>query len=215
MSQSNFDKAQKLYEQGNYTLAEPLFLDFLKANPENFKTIEYLGDIAGFQKKWDKSITFYKKLKLQFPKNAKYSYKYGGSLGMKAKESNKFKALSMIDEIENSFLTAAKLDPKYPEARWALVMLYIELPGIIGGSETKAQKYADELMAISKVDGYLAKGFIDVYYKRYTNAEKNYRKALEIGHSKITFDKLYDLYLNKIKDKQKAQKLKEEFDKMG
>jgi hypothetical protein len=132
---------------------------------------------------------------------------------MKAKSVNKFKALGMIDEVENSFLTAAKLDTKHIESRWALVMLYIELPGIIGGSETKAIKYSNELMELSKVDGYLSKGYIDEYFNRYKKAEANYIKAHEIGNSKTTFQKLYNLYLNKFKDKTKANKLKEQFDK--
>ena len=185
----------------------------MKENPNNTKTIEYLGDIAGYQIQWNNAIYYYKKLKTTFPKNANYWYKFGGAMGMKAKSINKFKAVGMIDDIENAFLTAAKLDSKHIEARWALVMFYVELPAIVGGSETKAQKQANELMSISKVDGCLAKGYIDVYFKRYQDAEKNYRKSYEIGHSKTTFNKLYDLYLNKLKDKQKAQKLKEEFDK--
>jgi hypothetical protein len=119
----------------------------------------------------------------------------------------------MIDEVENAFLTAAKLDPKHVESRWALVMLYIELPGIVGGSEKKANKYADELMQISKVDGYLSKGYIDEYFERYIQAEKNYLKAHEIGNSKTTFKKLYNLYLNKLKNKAKANQLKEQFEK--
>ena len=152
-------------------------------------------------------------MKNQFPKTANYWYKYGGAMGMKAKSVNKFKALGMIDEIENSFLTAAKLDPKHIDSRWALVMLYIELPGIVGGSESKANKYSDELMNLSKVDGYLSKGYIDEYFNRYDKAEANYIKAHEIGNSKTTFQKLYNLYLNKIKDKTKANKLKEQFNK--
>lgn len=211
-SQSNFEKAEKLYAQKKYYDAEKVFKEHLKTQPNHTKTLEYLGDIAGHQKKWDEAIIHYKKLKNSFPKAANYWYKYGGALGMKAKESNKFKALGMIDEVEESFLTAAKLDAKHVETRWALVMLYIELPAIIGGSEKKAQKYATELMTLSKVDGYLAKGYIDVYFSRYTNAENNYKKAHEIGNSKTTFEKLYDLYLNKLKDKSKANKLKLEFE---
>lgn len=53
-------------------------------------------------------------------------------------------------------------------------MLYIELPGIVGGSERKAQKYADELMQLSKVDGYLANGYINEYFERYQKAESDY-----------------------------------------
>lgn len=213
MAQTDFDKAEKLFKQEKFDQAKVLFDAFLKSNPNHYKAIEYLGDIAGHQKKWDEAIKQYRILKNQFPKTANYYYKYGGALGMKAKSVNKFKALGMIDEVEESFLTAAKLDPKHIDARWALVILYIELPGIIGGSEKKAQKYADELMGLSKVDGYLAKGYIDEYFDRYTKAETNYIKAHEIGNSKTTFQKLYNLYLNKIKDKNKAQKVKEQFEK--
>jgi tetratricopeptide (TPR) repeat protein len=213
MAETDFDKAEKLYQQEKWQQAKVLFESFLKTNPNNFKAIEYLGDIAGHQKKWDEAIKYYKVLKVEFPKTANYYYKYGGALGMKAKSVNKFKALGMIDEIENSFLTAAKLDAKHIDSRWALVMLYIELPGIVGGSESKATKYSDELMNLSKVDGYLSRGYIDEYFKRYSKAESNYIKAHEIGNSKTTFQKLYNLYLNKIKNKVKALKLKEQFEK--
>lgn len=212
MAETDFDKAEKLYKQEKFDQAKVLFESYLKTNPTSYKTVEYLGDIAGHQKKWDEAIKHYKILKLQFPKTANYFYKFGGAMGMKAKSVNKFKALAMIDEIESSFLTAARLDSKHVDSRWALVMLYIELPGIVGGSEKKAVKYADELMELSKVDGYLAKGYIDEYFNRYKKAEVYYLKAHEIGNSKTTFQKLYSLYLNKLKDKTKASKLKQQFD---
>lgn len=210
-SQSTFEKAEKLFAQEKYAEAEKLFLQHLKSYPNHEKTTEYLGDIAGHQQEWDKSIQYYESLKKKHPQNADYHYKYGGALGMKAKESNKFKALGMIGDVEAAFLKAAELDKNHIDTRWALVMLYLELPGIIGGSEKKAIKYSDELMQISKVDGYLAKGHIEVYFKRYAKAEAHYVNAHEIGNSKTTFQKLYDLYLKKIKDKAKAEKLKQEY----
>ena len=208
ISQTLFEKAEKLYNEKKFEEAKGLFESYLKLAPNHQKTIEYLGDIAGNAKKWDVAISYYKKLKLQNPNSANYWYKYGGALGMKAKSVNKFKAVGMISDIETAFLTAANLDKKHLESRWALVMLYIELPGIVGGSETKAVKYADELIAISKVEGYLAKGYIDVYYKRYKAAEVNLIKAHQLGKSAITYAKLYDLYMYKLKDKNKAQNIK-------
>lgn len=206
-SQTNFQKAEKLFEQGKYTLAKPLFEAYLNQKPNDTKTIEYLGDIAGHQKQWDNSIFYYKKLKTQFPKNANYHFKFGGALGLKAKESNKFKALGMIDDIENEFLTAAKLDSKHIESRWALVFFYIELPAIVGGSEHKAQERANELLKISPVDGYLSKGYIAEYFKRYQEAEKQYIKAIEVGQSKTTYQKLADLYKNKMNSPEKAKQI--------
>lgn len=213
MANSDFEKAEQLFQKDKFLEAKVLFENYLKSNPNHTKTLEYLGDIAGKEKNWDDAILYYKKIKMQFPKNANFAYKYGGALGMKAKESNKFKALGMIDEVEQSFLTAAKLDEKHIDSRWALVMFYIELPGIVGGSETKAQKYADELMNLSKVDGFLAKGHIDEYFKRYIKAEANFKKAHEVGNSKTTFQRLFNLYKNKMKQPQKAEELKKKFEK--
>lgn len=212
-SQSNFEKGEKLFAQNKYEEAKSHFTVNLKQFPSDVKTLEYLGDIAGSQKKWDEAIVHYEAIKNKFPKNADYQYKYGGALGMKAKESNKFAALGMIDDVENAFLNATILDKQHIDSRWALVMFYIEIPAIIGGSEKKAQKYADELMALSKVDGYLAKGYIDVYFKRYKNAEIYYKNAHVVGNSNTTFEKLYNLYLNKMKDSIKAKQLKIEFNK--
>lgn len=206
-SQTSFEKAVTFFEQGKYASAKPLFEEFLKQKANDAKTIEYLGDIAVHQKQWDNAISYYKKLKSQFPKNANYHYKFGAALGMKAKESNKFKAFGMIDDVENAFLTAAKLDLKHMETRWALVMLYTQLPGIVGGSESKASKYANELMQLSKVDGYLSKGYIAEYFERYNEAEKLYIKAIEVGQSKTTYQKLADLYKNKMNSPEKAKQI--------
>ncbi|WP_221258968.1 tetratricopeptide repeat protein [Flavobacterium okayamense] len=210
-SQSNFELGKQYFAEKKWELAQNNFEKAIVQNPNNYQAIEYLGDIFGHLKNWDSAIAKYKSLREKFPQNANYWYKYGGALGMKAKESSKWKALGLIGDVEDAFLKAAELDKKHIDTRWALVMLYIELPGIIGGSEKKAQKYASELLNLSKVDGYLAKGYIDVYFKRYQSAEKNYSLAHKIGNSKTTFEKLYDLYLNKLKYTDKAKQLKKEF----
>ncbi len=209
--QTSFEKARKLFDQGNFAQAKPLFEALVLKNPSDLKSIEYLGDIHSHQKNWTEAVVFYEKLKKANPTDANYVYKFGGALGMKAKESNKFKALGMIDEVEESFLKAIQLDAKHIGARWALVELYLQLPAIIGGSEKKAQKFSNQLLAISPVDGYLSKGHIDEYFKRYASAEKNYKKAVEIGGSKTTYQKLADLYKNKLNQPEKAKTLLEEF----
>lgn len=210
-AQTPFEKAVKFVEQKEYAKAKNIFESVLIQNPKDLKALEYLGDIECYQSNWDTALTYYERLKTVKPIEADYFYKYGGALGMKAKESNKFKALGMIDEVEESFVKAIKLDAKHIGARWALVELYLQLPAIVGGSEKKAQKYASELMKISAVDGYLSKGHIAEYFKRYTEAEKNYKKAVEIGGSKTTYQKLADLYKNKMKQPEKAKATLEEY----
>lgn len=197
-SQSEYNKAEKLFEAGKYDQARPVFEGFLKENPSHLKTMEYLGDIAGHQKSWDKAIVYYKKLKQLKPSEANYYYKYGGVLGMKAKESNKFAALGMIGEVKESFEKAIELNPKHIEARWALVTIYIKLPGFVGGSESKAIKYSNELLKLSPVDGYLSRGQIEEHFKRYAAAEQQYKKAIAAGSTKVGVQMLDNLHKNKM-----------------
>lgn len=211
-SQSNFEKGEKLFQSKKYDEAQVIFEVILKSKPLDIKTMEYLGEIAAHQKTWVKGAEYFKKLKELKPAEADYYFKYGGCLAMRATEVNKIKAFTMVDDMKQAFEKAIILNPKHVQARWALIEIYLQLPGILGGSESKAIGYSNELAQFSPVDGYLSRGRIEEYFKRYTLAEKKYIKAIEIGKSKVTFQKLYNLYLNKLKDPKKAQELKRKFD---
>ncbi len=212
-SQVNFEKAQQLFGEGKFEQAKPMFEILLKKNPSNIKVIECLGDIAGRNKSWDDALLYYGKLKKVKPSEANFYFKYGGVLGMKALEVNKFKALGMIDEVRENFEKAIILNPKHIEARWALIELNLKLPGFLGGSEKKALQYSSELSRLSAVDGYLSRGHIEEYFKRYIKAEQQYKKAIAAGNSKKTYQKLANLYANKMKSPDKAQAVLEEFRK--
>jgi tetratricopeptide (TPR) repeat protein len=212
-AQSDFAKAEKLYQQGQIAESKIVFETILKENPNHLKTIEYLGDIEGKSKNWNSTIFYYEQLKKLKPTEANYYYKYGGALGMKAKESNKFIALRMIGDIKSSFEKAIQLNPKHIDARWALIELYLQLPAIIGGSESKAMRYSNELLKISPVDGYLSRGYIAEYSGRYSEAEKQYKAAIEVGKSKNCYQKLSDLYKNKMKQPEKAKLVLQEFER--
>lgn len=207
-SQSDYNKAEKLFAAEKFEQAQPIFESFLKENPSHLKTMEYLGDIAGHQKSWDKALVYYKKLKQLKSAEANYYNKYGLALGMKAKESSKLKALGMIGEIKQAFEKAIELNPKHIEARWALVNIYIELPGFVGGSESKAIKYSNELLQLSAVDGYLSRGQIEEYFERYSSAETQYKKAIAAGSTKTGVQMLANLYKNKMNQPEKAAKIK-------
>jgi tetratricopeptide (TPR) repeat protein len=193
-SQSIVIEVNQLFQQKQFVKAEQIANEYAKQNPNDLKAIELLGDAYGHQKKWDQAIEQYRKLVKAKNDNANYHYKYGGALGMKALEVNKFKALGIIGDVKDAFLTAAELDPKHIDARWALVELYMQLPGIIGGSKNKSLKYADELEQLSKVDGYLAKGYVYEYDREPERAESYYKKAIAIGGSLTCYDKLTNLY---------------------
>lgn len=193
---SGYEEVKDLITQKRFAKAEQLIADVVSKNPNDVKAIELLGDAFGYQKKWDDAIIQYRQLIFFDSENANYHYKYGGALGMKALSVSKFKALGLIGDVKSAFLTAAKLDSKHINARWALVELYMTLPGIVGGSKKRSLKYADELEQLSEVDGHLAKGYIYEYDKKPELAEYHYKKAVTIGGSVTCYEKLYNLYEN-------------------
>ena len=208
-SQNSKDNAKTFIANKKFKNAQNEMLTFLKSNSEDKEAIELLGDAYGHQKKWDKAIEQYKILIEKAPNNANYQYKYGGALGMKALSISKLKALGIIGDVKQAFLKAAELDPNHIDARWALVELYVSLPGIIGGSNAKALKYANELQNLSKVDGYLAKGYVYEYDDEPALAEKYYKLAIKVGGSVTCYEKLTNFYEHQNKPEKAIGNLEE------
>ncbi len=206
-SQTNFEKAVKLFNQEKYALAKPLFENELKDSPYHVKIIEHLGDISIHLNNLDKAISYYRMLIKLKPDEANFFYKYGGALGLKSQAGGKWVAIRLIGDMKDSFEKAISLKSNHLEARWALIEYYLQVPGLFGGSEKKAQNYANQLMKFSPVDGYLARGKIDEYFERYKSAEINYLKAIQIGGPKTTYDRLTALYKVKLLQPEKAIKV--------
>ncbi|GAA4268105.1 tetratricopeptide repeat protein [Hyunsoonleella aestuarii] len=194
--QPNLDGADALFKKKQYNKAEQYIKGYLQSYPKDLEGIELLGHAYFHQEKWDEAINTYESLIEVQPKNANYQFKYGGVLALKAKSISKLRALGLIGDAKDALIKSANLDPNHIEVRWALVELYMQLPGIVGGSKTKSLKYANELQNISKVDGYLAKGYIYEYDDKLELAEKYYKMAIKEGGSLTCFQKLTDLYEN-------------------
>ncbi|TXK75343.1 lipopolysaccharide assembly protein LapB [Mesonia sp. HuA40] len=195
LGQSAFEKGVAYYKDQQWVLAKKQLIQVEPVSKNYFKACEYLGDIAAHEKKWDKALHFYDLLLKEKPDNANYNFKYGGALGLKALELSKFQAAFYISDIKHYLKRAAALDKTHLGARWALLELYLKLPKILGGGTDVALAYANELKAISEIDGYLAYGKIYQEIEHYKQAEKYLVKALQLGDSVTCYQKLLELYI--------------------
>ncbi|MDT0558406.1 tetratricopeptide repeat protein [Ichthyenterobacterium sp. W332] len=196
LGQSSLEDIPVLFDKKQFKKAEVFLVNYVSENPKDIKGVELLGDAYGHQKKWDEAIEQYEQLVEANATNANYHYKHGGALGMKALTVSKLKALGIIGDVKKAFKRAAELDETHIDARWALVELYMQLPGIVGGSKKKSLYYANELQDLSAVDGYLAKGYIYEYDDEPELAENYYKKAIKVGGSLTCFGKLTTFYEN-------------------
>jgi len=181
-SQSVTEKATVFLKNNELNKAKLLLQREVSNNSSNLNSMELLGDIYSFEKKWDEAMELYKQLVQNDPENAVYNFKYGGAIGMKALSVSRLQAAVYIADIKKYLEKAAYLDRYQIESRRALVELYVKLPGFLGGSDEKAIFYADQLKKLSTVNAYLAKGFIvkeneslDEALIYYRNAFKNYK----------------------------------------
>jgi tetratricopeptide (TPR) repeat protein len=156
----------------------------LENAPNDLNLLIELGDRASFNKDWDKAINYYKKAVDFSPINATFNFKLGGAYGMKALSVPKLQALVYISDIKTYLEEAARLDPLHIEARRALVEVYMQLPGILGGSKSLADKYAMQLKNVSTLDYLLAKAFIVKHEEGLPAARDLYFQCFNLGKLK-------------------------------
>ncbi len=180
-SQEYFEKGQQCFDQYQLACAKINFQKYLEQKPNDLNALRYIGDIAVDEKDWEKAISCYKTILDADPNNGDYHFKYGGAIGLKALNIGKINAYFLIDDIRDSFLEAARLDPNHLEARWGLVEFYVHLPAIIGGGTKKALRYGQELYALSTVDGLMSQGYIALKDGDEQKAKKLYTQSIIEG----------------------------------
>lgn len=183
-AQLNEETIIRLIESKNYNTLEIKLEDYLAKSPKDYKMLEYLGDVYGYQNKWESASECYKKLVDTYPNNANYHFKYGGVLGKMAKERSKFKALKLIRLTKELFKKVESLDPNHIPVQWAQVQLYAELPGFLGGSYDISWGHAEQLEQLSKIDGYMAKVFI-LEKQNNKKLAKQYAEKIVLKHNDL------------------------------
>lgn len=179
LAQSRNTDVDLLIKQKEYSQAEAQLLRQLHITSDR-DIKDRLGEVYAYQGKWDDAIAIFKELTKTYPQVSDYAFKYGGVLAKKAQNSNSFRALTLVGRIKENFKKAAALNPKSIKVHWALVDLYISLPGILGGSTSKALDYTQKLKSISPIDGYLAMGYVHEYDEEAKKAKDNYLYALKL-----------------------------------
>lgn len=172
------ESANELLSLKKYSEAEALLLNTVKVD-KSVDVKELLGDTYAYQGKWDDAISIYKDLAQKFPQNAQYNFKHGGALGRKAQDVSRFKALTLIGGIKKGFSEAARLDKNHIDARWGLIEYYLAIPGFLGGGIKKCKPFAEELVAISPLEGYFAKAYLHELEGEKELAKKAYLKVFD------------------------------------
>src|SRR5690349_13370574 len=91
------------------------------------------------------------------PKNADYQWQLAQVVGELASNASVFKQIGLAKRFKREAETVLSIDPEHTGAMIGLMEFYYRAPGIVGGDKKKAEAIPDQIMAINKVDGYIAK----------------------------------------------------------
>lgn len=90
-------------------------------------------------------------------KNADYRWQLAQVVGEQASDASIFKAPGLAKRFKREVEAGLAINPRHTPSMIGLMEFYYRAPGIVGGDKKKAEAMPDQIMAINKVDGYIAK----------------------------------------------------------
>ncbi len=129
--------------------------------------------------KHDEAIKAFREAVRLQPNSAAAHLWLARALGRKAEKANPLRAAFLVGDVRKAFERAVELDPNYLEARSDLLEFYLEAPAMFGGGIDKARRQAEAIERLNKAEGHSARARIAQKEKRYDEAEREYRAAIE------------------------------------
>ncbi|MBL7996597.1 tetratricopeptide repeat protein [bacterium] len=178
-AQSDLERGRELFKNKKYAEARMIFENISKGSGHEAEACYYLGSIyLRFERDPDKAIEYLEKAIEADNSKSEYHMALSNALGAKIMQSNVIKQAMLARRIKSELEKAVELNPNNAEARMSLLQMYVMMPGIMGGSITKARKQADALMQLNACLGYLGYAMISDYEEDLASAEAYYAKAI-------------------------------------
>jgi len=206
--QNNDTSGVRLFEAGKYREAKTVFEPAFKANTRDAAAAFYLGRIAMEERKNDRAADYFEAATKLDPKNSNYYLWLGRAYGREAQQANVLRQPGLAKRARSAWERAIELDTENLDARSDLIQYYVQAPGFMGGSMTKALEQAEEIRKRNALRGYLELGGLYERDKKPAEAEKAYVAAAKeksdrhVGEYRLglfyqgtsAFDKAFELF---------------------
>ena len=149
--------AADLAEHGHWKRLKALVEPRAAANPNDAEAQWLLSRVRMAFRDFDGALAPAEKAVALDGGNVEYHWQLAQVAGEMASRANMFKAMGLAKRYRREVDAALALNPKHTGAMTGLMEYYSRAPAIAGGDKNKAVELADRIMAVNKVDGYLAK----------------------------------------------------------
>jgi len=146
-----------LAERNHWKRLKALVEPRVAANPSDAEAQWLLSRVRLAYHDADGALAHAEKSVALAPKNADYQWQLAQVVGELASNASVFKQIGLAKRFKREAEAVLSIDAKHTGAMIGLMEFYYRAPGIVGGDKKKAEAIPDQIMAINKVDGYIAK----------------------------------------------------------
>ena len=171
----------RLWDSGEYSQAAQELKTAIAANPQDSMLPYWLGRCFYQMNDFTGAISSFESAIALDPNRADFHDWLGKACGRKAEEqghANPFAGFNLARRTRHEFETAVRLDARNIDAQRDFIRYLAIAPGIVGGSEERAQMQINMLADIDPLQAQLARADVYAAHKKFDLAGTEYKKVL-------------------------------------
>ena len=149
--------AVDLAEHGHWKRLKPMVESRVAANPSDAEAQWLLSRVRMVHKDVDSALAPAEKAAALDPNNVDYRFQVAQVVAELASNASIFKQPGLAKRYRREVEAALALNPKHTPSMTGLMEYFNRAPGIVGGDKKKAGEFPAQIMAVNKVDGWIAK----------------------------------------------------------
>ena len=149
--------AADLAEHGHWKRLKALVEPRAAANPTDAEAQWLLSRVRMAYRDFDGALAPAEKAAALDARNVEYRWQVAQVVGELASNASVFKQMGLAKRYKREVEAALALNPKHTPSMTGLMEYFSRAPGIVGGDKKRAAEIPAEIMAVNKVDGYVAK----------------------------------------------------------
>lgn len=162
----NPDQILTLIQARELAQAESRLKSAASANRSNPQWHYLYGRLEFRRNNLDDALSYFEKAADLDKRSAEYSLWVGNSACQAAGSASVLRQPFLARTCKAAYDRTLQLDPKHVDARSNLIRFHMQAPGIVGGDETMAERYASELMSLAPFTGLSDRYWIATYRKQ-------------------------------------------------
>lgn len=172
------EEGVRLFRLSRYDEARAALTPVATTSPANGTALLYLGRIALVKDDPKEAQRWFEAAVALDDHSAIAHMWLGRAYGSQASKVGKLSQIGLAKKVKKEFERAVELDPNNLDARDDLITYYLQAPGMMGGSVSKAKEVAAEIEKRDPLRGALAYAAVAQDQKDFPEAERQYRSAI-------------------------------------